>query len=146
MKSFFSHIANFFKGVFTNPNTIQVAQSTIRMIAPLAAGIVAAADPQDAALARAVIYEVQTDLGALNGVLQHVQNTGDKTLLGRATAMASGINDNLNTLLAGAHVKNPALTATITTIVGEIQAIVQELPDAQPLAKPPVPPTAAVSA
>lgn len=140
MKSFFSKIASFFKGVFTNPNTIQVAQSTLRVIAPIAAGVVAYADPQDAALCRSVIYEVQTDLGALNGILQHVQNTGDKTVLGRATGVVGAITDNLNGLLAACHVKNPALTAAVTTCIAELEQIAQQLPSATPIATPPTPP------
>lgn len=140
MGSFFAKIGSFFKGLFTNPNTIQVAQSTIRMIGPIIVGIVSVADPASAPFVRSVVYEVMTDLGAVNGLLQHVQQTGDKSVLGRATGMVQGISDNLSGLLTAGHIKNPATVATVQTVIAELANVIQELPNAQPLATPPVAP------
>jgi hypothetical protein len=125
--SFFKDIEAIFKKVFGSTNWEQTAETTITVAAPMLETIVAlAAGGPAAAAVTGVVKQVQNDLAATTMLLR---SASGPTVKQKISNLITGINANLQTLLADADVKNSAkaaeITAAVNGISGELQAILQ---------------------
>jgi hypothetical protein len=139
--SIFHSTFAFFKKVFTSePSWTKTAQVAIAVVAPLAESLAVYAGGAHAGSdAASIVHTVQTDLGIVNATLAQLHgqpaNAGAAALLKNAL---QSIKDNLPGLLELAAVKNPnskeAATLAVTTIVGELDAILSVIPAVIPAA------------
>jgi len=128
--SFFSKIGGFFSKLFGKaPSALQIASTTLTLVAPAAEEIYALVtkDPQDAAEAQNVVAEVQADLAAASTLIaqSHANPTADTYQ--KLDAIIGSVKANLQSLLTAGHIKNPDTLNKVTTIVnlacGELDAI-----------------------
>lgn len=130
----FKKIGNFFSKLFNSaPSWSQKASTAITLIAPLTNTLVALADGEEAAAqATSIVHEVQSDLAAAASLLSEAH--GNATAPAGLTSVLQAVTDNLSSLLAAGHIKNPEkvskVSAIVNTITGEISAVLSSLPKA----------------
>jgi hypothetical protein len=122
MKTFFSKIAGWLKRAFTHlPAWETAAQSTLLYAAPLLETVIALVDPTVAPAVNAILDKLKVGFAALSVT---IADAGPVVSL---ESIFASINGNLAELEAAAQIKDPAtaqkLTAIVTTIIGEIEAI-----------------------
>ena len=133
MKSFFSKVAAFFKKALSNTQWEQTVITTLNIVGPLIQSIIAmTAGEAAAASVGAVMSEVSRDLATIMGLVQTYELGDHATISGRITTLADEVKANLAGLLAAGHVKNDAtvskLSAIVTAVNGELDAVVKSLP------------------
>lgn len=122
--SFFSKVKAELKKLFLHaPGWEASAAATLTYVAPLVETVVALADPEAAPLVTSLIQKVQSAMAAAAVV---VKDAGPAPTL---VTYLNAINDDLAQVEAVAQIKDPGtaqkLTATITTITAEVNAILQ---------------------
>jgi hypothetical protein len=132
--SFFSKLKAFFHNLFGHlPKWEQAAASSIKFAAPLTEEIVllAAGEPAEKEV-QSIIGEVQSDMAVASGILTAgaPSTSGIQTV----TNALNSVKSNLSGLLTAGHIKNPAnvekVTGIANTIIGEVEAILSEVPTA----------------
>jgi hypothetical protein len=135
--SFFKSIESEFKKIFGSTTWEKTAETTLTLISPLLETAVALTTGEPAAAAlTAVIAKVQAALAAAVKVLSDVQ-AGKATSTSAVQTISTtltAVQSDLQTLLTAGQIKNPAtqakITAIMNTVVGEVQAVLQEVPAA----------------
>ncbi len=122
--SFFSKVKAELKKLFLHaPGWEASAAATLTYVAPLVETVVALADPEAAPLVTSLIQKVQSAMAAAAVV---VKDAGPAPTL---VTYLNAINNDLAQVEAVAQIKDPGtaqkLTATITTITAEVNAILQ---------------------
>jgi hypothetical protein len=130
MKSFFHGALAFFKKVFTNTDWTHAAQVAIQLSAPLVETLaVQAGGPGVGQEVTGIMNEIKTDFGVAAVTLGQIQaapgNVNAITLL-RNTLVS--IKTNLQGLEQLAEIKDPGTKLTVSTIVGEVDAILTSVP------------------
>ena len=142
--SFFSSVKSFFHKLFGSlPSWEKSASSTLTLLAPLTEEIVAlAAGEPAAAQVQSVIGEVQKDMATVAAVTSGAAGAPSATSYQTATTALNSIKSNLSGLLSAGHIKNAdtlsKVTGIVNTVVGEVEAILSEIP-APTSAAPPAP-------
>lgn len=127
--TFFAKVEAKLKEFFTKaPTWESVAAETLKFAAPLTETIVGLVDPAAVPAVTALVTKIQTGLAAAAVTLEDA---------GASPTLASGLSavtSNLSALEAAAQIKDPAtaakLTATVTTLTGEVGAILSAIPAA----------------
>lgn len=147
--SFFASVKSFFHKLFGSlPSWEKSASSTLTLLAPLTEELLAlvAGEPA-AAEATSIIAEVQKDMATIAAVTSGAAGAPSASSYQTATTALNSIKSNLSGLLTAGHVKNPETLAKVTgvanTIIGEVEAILAEIP--QPAAATPATPAPAAS-
>lgn len=130
VKSFFAHIGEWFESIGKDGNWAHKAALAIAVIRPLLLELVSlAAGTSAEAKVATVSTQVGTDLNDAEALLTGAETTGKLTL----TGTLSSLQTHMGTLLTDADVKNSTKAAEITgaanTILGEIQAIAEAVPE-----------------
>lgn len=120
-KTIFEDIGAWVKKIFTKTESIGlVALSALNAVAPEIEGLFDLIDPAAAVIANPIITEVQIDLGTVVGLLK----SGNLTNLGTFFA---AIKANLNTLLTGSHITDPASVTKATGIVSAVVGVLESI-------------------
>lgn len=134
MKSFFHSAFAFFKKVFTNTDWTHAAQVAITLVSPLIETLAQLfGGPGVGSEVTNIMNVIKTDFGVVSGTLTQIQagssNVNTVTLLKNTLA---SIQSNLQQLLQVADIKDAAtkqtVTLTVSTIDGEIEAILSSIP------------------
>jgi hypothetical protein len=135
MKTFFAKLKAAFEKVFGSTTWEKTALGVISFIAPLLETIVglAAGGPAEALVAK-VISIVQSDLSTLQTVVSDATSATSTSGLQTAQNALNSIKTNLSSLLTAAQIKNSTkaadITAAVNTVVGEVDAILENMPTA----------------
>lgn len=138
--SFFKSALAFFKKVFTSTDWTHGAQVAITVAAPLVETVATlAGGPAAGAEVTNIVNVVKTDFGVVSTTLGQIQagssNVNTITLLKNTL---SSIETNLQNLLTVADIKDAGtkqtVTLTVSTIIGEIDAILASVPTVTPAA------------
>lgn len=134
IKTFFSSVEAELKKLFISTSWEQKVQSTILYVAPILETIVSLVDPIAAPAVASVVRTIQSDLATVSTVVQNAQVQPGTTAMATVSSALSSISTNLQSLLTAAEVKNSAkaaqITATVTLLSGEVQAMISNLPGA----------------
>lgn len=132
--SFFASVKSFFHKLFGSlPSWEKSASSTLAFAAPLVEEIVAlSAGEPAAAEVQQIVAEIQKDMATVATVVSGAAGAPSATSYQTATTALNSIKANLGGLLTAGHVKNPETLAKVTgvanTIIGEVEAILSEIP------------------
>ena len=127
-KTFAEKVGSELKKLFGAGGIEQTAVAVITYVAPLLETIVQLAAGSGAeALVAGVIKQVQADLATVSALVQGGTVTAGSSVAQSISTALGSVKDNLASLLADAHIKssskNTAITAAVTTIVGEVDAL-----------------------
>jgi hypothetical protein len=133
MKKFFERVEAAFKKLFGSTTWEKTASATITYVAPLLETIVQLTAGSAAETVTAgVVATVQSDLATLSAVVDGATATPPANELAAATEALTSIQTNFGSLLAAAEVKNSGkvteITAVANTIIGEVEAILGNIP------------------
>lgn len=131
--TFFEKVGSWFKSLFKKaPAVEQQISAVVSYVAPIAESILTLVDPPAALIATPIITEVETGLATLKATTSGVSLTG--TTLQTVDSVLNSIKTNISGLLDIAEIKNSAkiadITAAVTAITGEVDAILTNLPAA----------------
>lgn len=123
--SFFARVKTELKLLFVHtPGWEASAAATLTYLAPMVETVVTLADPAVAPLVTAIIQRVQSAMAAAAVVMKDAGPT--PTLV----TYLNAVNVDLSQVLSAAHVSDPAtlakITALVSTVTGEVNAIMQE--------------------
>lgn len=132
LKTFFSSVEAELKKLFISDSWEMKVQSTILYVAPILETIVSLVDPVAAPAVASVVRTIQSDLATVSTVVQNAQVQPGTTAMATVSSALSSISTNLQSLLTAAEVKNSAkaaqITAVVTLLSGEVQAMISNLP------------------
>lgn len=133
MKKFWHRLEAALKKIFGSTTWEKTTSGIITYVAPLLETLIAlTAGGPAAALATSIINTVQTDLATVSAVVSGATATPPANELQAAVGALNSIKANLGQLLAAAEIKNSGKQAEITlavnTIVGEIDACLENVP------------------
>ena len=126
--SFFARLKSFFVKFFTDaPAWEKVASGAIGLIAPLVeTALSLAGDSPAAAVVTSIVGKIQTDLATASIVIE------DSGPAPTVASILGSIKTNLTAILEEVKVTDPAsvdkITAGVTLLTGEIDAILAEIP------------------
>jgi hypothetical protein len=132
VKGFFAHMFSFFKNDAANFETS--AATTISLAAPLLGELVTlTAGTKEAGVVSSVVAKVTTALNNTAALLKGAQaGSADHSVAGYLNDVVT----DLPTLLEDVNVKNSEhlaeIEGTVTTVVGEVKAILAALPEDHP--------------
>lgn len=133
LKNFFLHTWDWLKSEAPQAATWENAASTaLKLAAPLLETLVTlTAGAPIAAKVAAIVAQAQADMaGAATVISQAGSTTGGVSI----TSFLSSVQTNLGTLLTDADVKDATeftkIESTVTTVLGEVQAIASSMPKA----------------
>lgn len=131
--SFFHKVEAALKKIFGSTTWEKSVSSTLTYVGPLLELLVGlAAGGPAAALVTGIVNTTQADLGTVAAVVNGATATPAASELAAATSALNSIKANLPQLLTASEVKNSTkateITATATTIIGEIEAIMENIP------------------
>lgn len=132
--SFFGSVKSFFHKLFGElPSWEKTVSSTLTLLAPLTEEIVTVSAGEPAAAeVQSVVGEVQKDMSTVAAVASGAAGSPSATTYQAATTALNSIKSNLGGLLTAGHIKDPAKAQKITgianTIIGEVEAILSEIP------------------
>jgi hypothetical protein len=133
VKKFWSRVEAAFKKLFGSTTWEKTASATISFVAPLLETIVGlAAGGPAATIVANIVATVQSDLATVSAVVTGATQTPPANEIQACLNALGSIKANFAALLAAAEVKNSAeatkITAVANTIIGEIDAILENLP------------------
>lgn len=131
--SFFDKVGGWMKRLFrAAPKAEQAALATITYVAPIVEGILDLVDPPAAAIVTPIITIVQRDLSTVAATIQDGMPVAGSSAAQAVQGALNAIKANLSGLLQVAEVKNSVkiaeITAGVTTVTGEVDAMLQSLP------------------
>jgi hypothetical protein len=134
MKKFWDKVETAFKKLFGSTTWEKTASSVLTYVGPLLETLVALTDPAIAPLVTSIVNTVRSDLATVYAVVSGATATPPTNELQAVTNALGSIQTNLAALLSAAGVKNSAnaakITAVVDTIIGEVQAIAENIPKA----------------
>lgn len=135
MDKFFHRVGAAFKKLFGSTTWEKTTSATITYVAPLLETLVAltAGGPAETLVA-GIVAKVQKSLATVSAVVEDATATPPANELAAVEQALGSIQTNLPTLLEAAEIKNSThateITATTNTIIGEVDAILQNIPSA----------------
>lgn len=133
--SFFHKVESAFKKLFGSTTWEKTVSSTLTYVGPLLELLVglAAGGPAET-LVTGIVNTTQTDLATVAAVVTGATATPPANEMAAVTSALNSIKANLPQLLTAADVKNSTksteITATTNTIIGEVEAILANIPAA----------------
>lgn len=133
--SIFSKVVSFFSKLWkSSPTWSQQVSTGVKLAAPFVEAIIALlAGAPAAEEAQKIIAEIQCDLTAI-ATLAASAHGGDTSTVAQINRLLASVSNDAGALLAGGHIKDPALVTEIETAVklltGEVAAITSALPTA----------------
>lgn len=119
--TFFEKVGGIFKKLFGSKATWeQTALATIKVVGPMVEILLSVINPGVGDEATSIINEIKADLTVLYSLAQTGAVSGTTTGGAQASQLIQSINTNMSTLLADAHVKNPATVARVTDVSNDI--------------------------
>jgi hypothetical protein len=140
--NFFKSIFAFFKSLVHPQSWAKAVNTTLNLLAPLTNEVVAlTAGEADAGKVAGVIDQAQTDLALVAGIVSTAETGGPSApMLTTATNSLHAVQQNMQGLLTAGHIKDPATIEKVTgianAIIGEIDAILKEIPGSPAPAAP----------
>lgn len=128
--SFFSHIWSALKKFFENPSVDQTIETSLTIVQPLVATLLAfTVGAPAAAAATAVIAKIQAAVAAVAQVSADIKagTMSASTGTQKATAVLKTVQADLGTVLSASQIKDPATSAKITAIVDSVDSTITEL-------------------
>ena len=135
--SFFHKAEAVFKRLFGSATWEKTVSSTLTYVAPLLELLVglAAGGPAET-LVTGIVNTTQSDLATVAAVVTGATATPPANEMAAVTNALNSIKANLPQLLTAVEVKNSTksteITATASTIIGEVEAIFSNIPGAVP--------------
>jgi hypothetical protein len=135
MKKFWYKVEDAFKKLFGSTTWEKTASSVLTYLAPLLETLVAlTAGGPAAALATGIVDTLQSDLATVAAVVNGANATPPANELAAVIQALESIETKLAALLTAAEIKNSTnaakITAVVNTIVGEVEAILENIPKA----------------
>jgi hypothetical protein len=146
--NFLKRVESFFGRLFGHaPSVLQKLSSAVSFAGPVIVLVAQeTAGPEYGDEVANIVGEVKTGLATASAVIASSHSgTPAPSVIQAIAGVISGVNENLNGLLAAGHIKNADTKAKVTAIVGEFAAVLSELapPPAPAPAPAPATPTAA---
>ena len=140
MKTFFHKVEAAMKKLFGSTSWEKTVSATLTYTGPMLELLVGlAAGGPAAAIVTRVVNTVQADLGTVAAVVNEATETPSANEMAAAISALNSIKANLPQLLTAAEVKNSTkateIAATSNTIIGEVEAILANIPAAAVPAK-----------
>lgn len=133
MNKFWHRTEQVFKELFGSTTWEKTASSVLTYVGPLLGTLVAlTAGAPAGGLVTAAVAKAQSALATVAAVVSGATSTPPANELAAATNALNSVKTNLAALLTAADVKNSAhateITATVTTVIGEVEAMLENIP------------------